>query len=404
MGAHAAFLLFLLQTPDYLSQGVKALQANQLVPAVQLLTKAVAAEPKEYAAHFHLALAYSLQNQDPQAIAEYQKTLELKPGLYQAQLNLGILLLRQKQFAGAVKLITDAAAQKPREFRPQLYLGDASMGSGDAAGAIARYKTALEIDPKSASAELGLGRAQVAAGSIAEGAAHIRNAVQLDPSYRDALLELAAAHEKAHQPAEAITIYREFPKNSAAQERLGELLIETKDFDSAIPRLEQAVAESPTTANRLALATAYKMSKQTAKELAQLDKAAAAEPGSYDIHMAYGRELRDERQYVPASNQFYAAAKLKSDSKEAWNELASVLIIHEDYAAGLAALDKVRALGQETAGNYYLRAITLDKIRQLPEALASYQQFLAASDGKNPNEEFKARQRSRIIQKELSKR
>ena len=404
MGAHAAFLLLLLQTPDYLTQGIAALKANEIEPAVQLLTKAVAAEPKEYAAHFHLALAYSLENRDSQAIPEYQKTLELKPGLYQAQLNLGILLLRQKQFADAEKLIADAALQKPREFRPQLYLGDALMGLGDASGAVAHYTTALEIDPKSAAAELGLGRAQLAGGELPDAATHIRKAVALDASYRDALLELAAAYEKVQQPADAIAIYRDFPQNSAAQERLGELLIETKDFASAIPRLEQAVAASPTTANRLALATAYKMNKDVAKELVQLDKAVATEPGSYDIHMAYGRELRDQRQFVPASNQFYTAAKLKPASKEAWNELASVLIIHEDYAAGLAALDKVKSLGEETAGNYYLRAITLDKIRQLPEALASYQQFLAVSQGKNPNEEFKARQRSRIIQKELSKR
>jgi cytochrome c-type biogenesis protein CcmH/NrfG len=41
--------------------------------------------------------------------------------------------------------------------------------------------------------------------------------------------------------------------------------------------------------------------------------------------MRYGRALRDQHQFIPAANQFAAAAKLQPDSKEAWNELAGVL-------------------------------------------------------------------------------
>ena len=67
------------------------------------------------------------------------------------------------------------------------------------------------------------------------------------------------------------------------------------------------------------------------------------------------------------------------------------------------ALDRALQLGEDTPGNHYFRAITLDKLRDLKGALASYQKFLAMSQGKNPDEEFKARQRVRIISKELNK-
>lgn len=185
---------------------------------------------------------------------------------------------------------------------------------------------------------------------------------------------------------------------------MGELLLESKQYAEAIPRLEKAVAESPTSANRLALATAYRMNKEPAKELEQLGKAAAADPGDYDLRMIYGRALRDERQLAPAAQQFYAAAQKKPESVEAWNELASVLIIHEDYGPGLAALDKVKALGKESPGNLFLRAITLDRLKQKKPALESYEQFLATDNGKNPDQEFQARQRARIIKQELTKR
>jgi len=48
----------------------------------------------------------------------------------------------------------------------------------------------------------------------------------------------------------------------------------------------------------------------------------------------------------------------------------------------------------------YLRAIILDRLRDLKGALASYRQFLAADEGKNSNEDFLARQRARIIERD----
>jgi tetratricopeptide (TPR) repeat protein len=120
--------------------------------------------------------------------------------------------------------------------------------------------------------------------------------------------------------------------------------------------------------------------------------------------MIYGRALRDAHQLPQAAQQFYAAAQKKPDSVEAWNELAGVLIVHEDYAQGLAALDKVKALGAESAGGLFLRAITLDRLKQRQPALESYERFLAMDNGKNPDQEFQARQRARIIKQELTKR
>jgi tetratricopeptide (TPR) repeat protein len=74
-----------------------------------------------------------------------------------------------------------------------------------------------------------------------------------------------------------------------------------------------------------------------------------------------------------------------------------------DYQQSLANLDQARALGEDIAGNWFLRAIMLDKLRQLKPALEAYRRFLAMSDGKNPDQEFQARQRARIIQKELQR-
>ena len=79
--------------PDNTADGMKALEEQRYDAAIQSFTKVLEADPKDYAAHFHIGLAQSLLNRDAEAVTSYKKVLELKPGLYEAQLNLGIVLL-----------------------------------------------------------------------------------------------------------------------------------------------------------------------------------------------------------------------------------------------------------------------------------------------------------------------
>ncbi len=255
------------------------------------------------------------------------------------------------------------------------------------------------MDPKSSPAQVGLAQVLLKQLRLPEAADQFRAA-----GFKDGLLNVAAAYEDAGKKEEAMAIYREFPENAAVRERLGRMLVDDKNAAAAIPNLEEAVRKAPISANRLALADAYKLAKQPAKMMEQLQLAVAGEPNNFDLRMAYGRALRDDRKLVPAAEQFMAAAKLKPDSAPAWNELASVLIVNEHYAEGLAALDRVHSLGKEIPGDFFLRAITLDKLKQLPQALAAYAQFLASDGGAHPDQEFQARQRTRIIENELKKK
>src|SRR6202000_1288230 len=167
MALVCAFLAVLLfaPPPDFLAEGVKALDGNQPAAAESLLRQAVAAAPDDYPAHFNLALALSLQQKDAEAIAEYRKTLDLKPGLFQADLNLGMLLLRNKRPAEAAPVLKDAldglAKDAPsnsaqQAARANLYYAQALFDAGDLAQAEPRYRAAIEADSASAAAQSGL--------------------------------------------------------------------------------------------------------------------------------------------------------------------------------------------------------------------------------------------------------
>jgi tetratricopeptide (TPR) repeat protein len=402
--AATGLVLFLLQSPDFNEEGRKALEARKYDEAAQDFGKAIAADPTDYTAHFHLALAQSMLQKDVEAIAEYKKVIELKPDLYEAQLNLGILLLRQKQAEAAVPYLQQAVDKKPKEYRPRFYLGEALLAAGDFEKAAEQYKAAGEINPQSAGVELGLAHTAARQNRLPDAAAHFRKAAELDPSYKDALIELAALYEKDHQPEEAIAIYRQFPENPGAQEHLGQLLLESKKYADAIPGLEQAYQKDPTPANRVALAAAYQFNRQLDKAVPLFAQAVAADAENYDLRMMYARALRDQKQYGPAAAQFAEAVHRHPQSREAWNDLAAVLYLLQDFPKALEALDRSRQLGDGTPANYYFHAIIYDKLRDLKPALENYQRFLASSEGKNPDEEFKARQRARIIERELSKK
>jgi tetratricopeptide (TPR) repeat protein len=397
-------LAFLAQPADFNAAGVKALDDRNYEAAAAAFSQAVAADPKDLTAHFNLALAYSMLGRDAQAIPEYKTVLDLQPGLYEAQLNLGITLVRAKDPAAAIPLLQSAAQKKPAEFRPQFSLAEALFATHQYEEAEAAYTTALALNSASAPAVLGLARSLAHQNRLSDAEPQYRKAAVLDALNHDALLELAAIYEDAHKPAPAIAIYREFPGNPAAQERMGALLLESGDAAGAIHPLEAAVTQSPTSANRLALAQAYVQANQVSKAEPLAAQAVAAAPDDVPLRLFYARLLRDQRKFPDAATQFLAAAQRQPASAEAWNELAGVYLVSDKFPEALAAFDRVRALGAETTANFFFRAMAYDRLHQAKDALENYNRFLAGSPGEHPDQEFQARQRVLTLEKELGKR
>lgn len=404
MAPSIALVLLLAFQTNLAEQGLKALDEKRYQAAVDTFARAIAADPKDYSLRFNLALAYSLMGKNAEAIPEYKKTLELKPDLYQAELNLGISLMREKRPGEAVPYLTAAAAQNAKQYRPNYYLAVALLDVGDSAKAEQTFLAALAIDPKQPDSELGLAHALAKQDRLEDAAVHFKKAAELNPGYRDDLLELASLYEAAKQPEQAMSLYQQFPNNAGAQERLGELLLKAGRAAEAIPCLQAAVAKSPTEANQAVLAEAFLKNNEPAKARPVVEQILASNPNDFEIRMLHGRIIRDERKFPESAEEFSRATQLKPDAPEAWSELAGVLVMAENYPPALAALDRVAALHAEKPGHVFLRAIVLDKMRDLKPALASYQRFLEMSHGESPNQEFQARQRAKLLEREISKK
>jgi len=393
----------LAQAPEPMASAMKALDEGRYDAAIEILSKAVVNDPADVGAHFNLALAYSLQGKDAQAIPEYRKVLDLDPNIYEAHINLGQVLLRAKDAAGAIPYLKRAAAEKPTDFRPPYYLGEALAETGKPVEAVDAFTSAVAIDPKSAPAELGLGRALAHTGRRSEAEPHYRKAVALEPQMKTLLLELATLYEEQNELPQAMNLYREFPQSAPALERIGLIALNLNRLDEAAAALESAVKIEPTLGGRVALAQTYVRQTQLTKAEPLLAQLIAIQKQNFDLRMLYARVLRDQRKFADAALQFQEAARLKPDAAPAWSELAGMLILQEQYPQALQALDQVKALGAENTGHMFFRATSLDHLKMRKEALEYYQKFLDNSKT-NPDQEFQARQRVRVLELELGKR
>jgi tetratricopeptide (TPR) repeat protein len=398
-----AFLLLAFQDGPS-AAGVKALDQQNYPAAIASFTDALSKDPTDIFAQFNLALAYSGAGQTDRAVEAYRKTLALKPKLYEAELNLGIVLVQANRGAEAIEVLEDARSQKSAEFRPAFFLGEALSGAGQFDKAEAAYELATRLKPSDAAAEYGMGRAIARQGRLDDAAEHSRKAMAMDARYASGMVELGAAFEDHKQIDKAISIYQELPQVPAAQARLGALLVDQNRAKEAVATLEAAAEKAPTVANLSALVTAYVHAHEPQKALPLLEKLIASSPKDLDLILLRGRIYRDQRNFKEAATSFYAVTKLKPDSLEAWNEFSAMLISLEQYQAAIGALDRIRELKGERPPHLFFRAIILDKMKQQKPAVEAYKRFLETSQGQNPDQEFQARQRVRIIEHELNKR
>lgn len=347
------------------ADALRLIEEGRAPEAVPLLEAAAQKHPDSAAIHFHLGFALSEARQDQRAIAAFRRVLEIDPALRPARLNLAHLLVRAGQPAEAIPLLEACLKEQPDDAKAAFLLGRALSATGQWLAAAEAFETAARKQPDDL----------------------------------DTALALAQAWERAGEKTKAAAVYARFPDEPAALERLGVLELEAGNLDNSIRCLEAVRSKSPTPAVLYALATAYLRRKQPGQSAALAASLVEQEPQNAELRLFYGRILRDQKKYAEAAPQFQHAARLAPGSGEAWNELAAVLMLLKQYEPALAALDRARELNGPSPAYDYFRATMLDAMNQPKAALDSYRRFLASSNGAHPDEEFKARQRVKILEK-----
>ena len=393
-----------------MQQADAALQKQDYAAAAQALETYLAQNPQDYRAKFNLAYAYSLTGKRTEAIRQYEEVLTQEKDLLAAHLNLGILLLEEGRAAQALEHLERVADQQPDHWAAQINRAAALASLNRVPDARQAYERALQLKPDDAATHLAYAKL-LAPLDAAVAEEHFRRVIVLDSSLEEARLMLAEMLEaRAAQGADTLpevaAIYHQYleahPEREDLRLRLAEIYISQKRFADAIQELEAArAAGSPSFDLNYTLLQAYVESKANDKALALLPELLTQDEQNEDLHLMLGSLRMEKRQYREAATAFRRVTELEPNLTPGYTNLASALFLLKDYAGTVVALERVAALGEDTAGTYFLRALALDQLDRKPAALENYQRFLEADGEKNPDQNFQARQRIRVLSREV---
>ena len=402
--------------PDLLRQAEEELRKEDYAAAARTLESYLSQQPEDHRAEFNLAYAYSLTGRRAEAIRRYRNVLSRQKDLVAAHRNLGLLLLEDGQAEEAVEHLQFVADKQPDNMAVTRSLAEALAATGRTDEARLNYGKLLQQKPDDMAALLAVSR--LLRESDANAAAdYLRRALQADPTLDDARLSLAAllwnmAVEGADTLGEAERIYREYLEDHTDRSdlhlRLGQIYGARERWQEAAAQFEAARAAGGLSAEEAKelnqeLLQAYLRIPEKDKAAALVEELAASEQNNAEWHLLAGTLRMEQKRYGEAAQEFLKAAQINPQSAESFTNLASAVYLLGNYQATVGALQKVTELGQDTAGTYFLRALSLDKLGLARPALENYQRFLETTEGKNPDQEFQARQRIKVLSLEIRK-
>lgn len=392
------------------TQAEDALDHKNYAAAEELLKKATAADAKDYRAWFDLGLLYNATNRRSEAIEAYRHSVEADASFFESNFNLGVSLAAGGQRADAANYLRAATALKalsnPEQNRSRawLALGEVLAQNKELQQAGEAFHKAEELQPADAAMHISAARALESAGALDEAGKEFSTAAKLDPKSTEALAGIANVNMRAHRLPEAEAALRNVlaadPQNATAHLQLGRVLAAQNKDDEAAGEIETAVKLQPGDAEaQRELAGLHASSKQYDKAAAEYRELLQREPNNGQLHFAYGTVLMNKHDFPAAENELIAAAKA-APTADTLGNLAVVASENQHYPLVLQALDARAKIAPESAGTYYLRATALDHMQEatrdrelLKQAIANYKQFLSASSGRNPDNEWKARHR-----------
>lgn len=392
-----------------LDQAESLLAKGDYASAKPLLQQATEKDPKSYQAWYDLGYAEQALSQRDDAISAYRKSLEINPKIFETNLNLGLTLAATGQTEQAIKSLKAATALQPAS-HPELAkehawltLGQLQL-SADPTAAQTSFLEASRLQPLDAQPHLLLAALYESSGKLDEAKLQYQQSLtgaQGEERLR-ALRGLVNVAVSSRQFPEAEADVRQYlaaaPRDAQAHMLLGRLLAAQGKNDEALAELNSAGDQNGPEALREKAELLSSLRRES--EAVPIYKALVAQNGNdAQLRYQYGIALMHQLQWAPAEEQLLAAVKLNPNLASAYGDLAITASQTQQYDLTLKALDVRTKLLGDNPGTFFLRATALDHLRRYPEATAGYRQFLAAANGKYPDEEWKARHRLIAIEK-----
>jgi predicted Zn-dependent protease len=373
------------------------------------LTPYLATHPADARALFDAGYAADAQDRLDAAAGLYRRAVEADPKSFEAHVSLGLLLARQGKLTDARPELAAAtvldAGDAGSEAKARAWRALARIDSRtDAAQASTDLLEALKLSPETEADSL-------LAASLAEDMGQYESA---ETAYRRVLAKDAksatASAGLAHlliarkQYPEAETMLRaaleQSPDDPALTAQLAAVLA-AQDKGEALPLLEKLHDAHPADANLMRMLADM---KSEAGDYAGSDELyvtlLATAPNDPGLLVAHGQNLVRQLKYPQAFAVFDKATQLDAANPDGWSGLAFVASKTGRPSITLHALTMRSKYLPENPSTYFLWATAYDTLHDKVQAESYYHHFLDSAAGKFPNQEWQARQRLIVLEKE----
>jgi Flp pilus assembly protein TadD len=393
--------------PPELRQAEAALDKKDYAEAQPLLQTVTAKNPSNYRAWFDLGYLYTATGQKAEAIEAYRKSVAAKPDVFESNLNLGLMLAQSgdpeaEQFLRAATQLKPSADAQEGLARAWVSLGHV-LEKNKPSEAVQAFTEAAKLQPKDPEPHLSAGAILEKQHDLAGAEREYQAALALAPNSADALVGLANIYMQSKRLPQAEAALRRYlavePKNGAAHLQLGRVLEAEGKHAEAAAELQQGLQLAPGDPGaQRDLAFSYASAGKYDKAEAIYRALLAKSPNDAELHYGLGAALMAQHKDAEAQTELLTAIKLKPDAGVIYGDLAVVAAENKNYPLALKALDVRAKFLPENAGTYFLRATSLDHLKQFKLAAQSYRQFLSVSGGKNPEQEWQAQHRLLAIE------
>jgi Flp pilus assembly protein TadD len=388
-----------------LRQANDAIDKMDFAAALDPLQKYIAQRPEEPYAHFQLGYAYAGLKRPEDAKIEFSRAIALDPRMAPAHLNLGLVLMNSDP-ASAAEAFRHAAELQPTESRPRFLSGFSFEKAGKFPEAIEQYRAALNLSPKDYEAHFALGRVLLRSNDMAGAEEQFRAAIASRGDAAPAQLGLASALLAQHKDEAASDALAEYlklnPGDRSAHFDRASALLNLSRFDEALAELDRSDAGAAPSSDTLKMRGEIYMQQKKWKEAGDaLKRAISLSPKDSELAEWIGHadiELHDYPAAVRILQQVYAQ---NPQSADVLRDLADAYFLNENCAAALEAMDRLAKLETPKPGSWFVRAICYDKLFRKVEAIEAYQKFLDQDGGQHDTQDFQARHRILVLQREL---
>lgn len=391
-----------------LEQAESLIQAKDYAKAAAALDLWLSAHPDDARALFDRAYTEDTQGHTDAAEAWYRKAIAANPKQFESRLALG-LILAGKNDPGAREQLEAAAQLDPNPPNPAAKAeADRALArllrTSDPDAAKSALLAALKISPETPDDAVLTAEIAEAAGDNDTAEQAWRRALQQQPDSSEAMAGLAhlLIEQKKYSDAEPLvsSALKRDPDDPALNAQMATLLAGEGKQAEAVSMLEKLHQLQPAnTAVAGMLADAYMQAGTLDKADVLYQQLLQSSPHDPELLDARGQILVRQERYADAVTVFRQVTAAKPDDIDAWSGLAFAASKTNQYDLELQALSTRSKYAPDTPVTLFLFATAYDNLHHTESAADYYHRFLAAAQGKFPDQEWQAKHRLIALKK-----